>query len=99
MIPSTSHPFHSRILSNLGHLSCSILGFLTLVRFGMTCVACLVQAWAVDLNEYACISMKHNHPETTVSANHVFVYLCLLNLGLAFYVPAEHQSALLRTVH
>ncbi|KAH9559794.1 hypothetical protein CY35_06G074300 [Sphagnum magellanicum] len=26
----------------------------------------LVTRWAVDLNEYACISMKHNHPETKV---------------------------------
>jgi hypothetical protein len=27
----------------------------------------MVQRWAVDLNEYACISMKHNHPETKVN--------------------------------
>jgi DNA (cytosine-5)-methyltransferase 1 len=27
----------------------------------------LVTRWAVDLNEYACISMKHNHPETKVN--------------------------------
>jgi hypothetical protein len=28
--------------------------------------SCLVQKWAVDMNEYACDSLKHNHPRTHV---------------------------------
>lgn len=38
----------------------------------------LVTAWAVDLNEFACISMKHNHPETTVRNEAAEDYLELL---------------------
>ena len=47
-----------------------------------------MQAWAVDLNEFACISMKHNHPETTVSFNHIFMYFVSFKSQPDFLVPS-----------
>lgn len=38
----------------------------------------LVTKWAVDLNEYACISLKNNHPETIVRNEAAEDYLQLL---------------------
>lgn len=38
----------------------------------------LVTKWAVDLNEFACMSLKHNHPETIVRNEAAEDYLQLL---------------------
>lgn len=38
----------------------------------------LVTKWAVDLNEFACMSLKYNHPETTVRNEAAEDYLQLL---------------------
>ncbi|CAM6106993.1 unnamed protein product [Calypogeia fissa] len=40
--------------------------------------ATLVSKWAVDLNEYACTSLKHNHPETEVRNESAEDFLALI---------------------
>lgn len=39
----------------------------------------LLQRWAVDLNSFACQSLKHNHPQTEVcnKFNLSFSFLCI----------------------